>query len=49
MGDYYESVGALVVPVSQWGVFMKLLLRSGSRIKLRLLVYLIASKRECFY
>jgi hypothetical protein len=37
----------VVIPLSQYAVFLKLLLRQGSTVKLRLLMYLIIRKRDC--
>lgn len=44
--DFYESAGAIIIPLSQYAIFLKLLLKQGSSIKLRLLVYLMVKKRD---
>ena len=47
ISDYYESAGALIIPFSRYGAFLKMLLKQGSIVKLKLLIYLIVKKKDC--
>jgi hypothetical protein len=46
ISDFYDSAAALVIPLSRYSVFLKMLLKQGGAVKLKLLVYLIVRKRQ---
>ena len=48
VSDFYESAGAIIIPLARYAVFLKMLLKQGSLVKLKLLVYLIVKKRDNF-
>lgn len=46
INDFYESAGAIVIPLARYAVFLKMLLKQGSSAKLRLLIYLVVRKKD---
>lgn len=47
--NFYESVAAIIIPLTLYAKFIQLLLTNGIIIMLKLLVILMTTKRETFF